>query len=215
MNVRAVRCPDPDASAPAVVVTTRDAIAPGAALDLRSIPETVTGPAHGPDHSGSPRQGSGQPAPLSRRRSSRRPGWSAAPTEGTADARPGMGRVWEARPLGPVEQWAGALAVAASEVLTGSRQVQQLTRWVGPEIYAALARRSGLLVRLRGRPTTPMHARLLAIRAVASHAEAVPVTPARRYEVSALVHDGRRLRAIAARVEQHHGRWRATALEIG
>lgn len=117
------------------------------------------------------------------------------------------GTVLKCADLPPLEHWAGSLIVAATEVLTGSRPVQQLTRWLDQEVYADLARRAGLITRLRGRSRTQTHSRLLAIRAAAS--------PAGHHELSAVVHDGQRVRAVALRVEQFGNRWRASALEIG
>lgn len=110
-------------------------------------------------------------------------------------------------PAMPIQQWSGVLAVAASEVLTGVRQVQQLTRWLDSPTYGELARRAGLIRRLHGQPQRPTPAQVRSVH--------VRRATAQEWEVWALVHDGTRLRAIAARVEQFHGRWRANALEIG
>jgi hypothetical protein len=41
-----------------------------------------------------------------------------------------------------------------------------------------------------------------------------PVEPG-AVEAAAVVDDGRRVRAVAVRLEPHRGAWRATALEIG
>lgn len=109
--------------------------------------------------------------------------------------------------LAPVEQWAGSLVVAAAEVLSGCRPVQQLTRWLDRDVYATLARRAGLRARLHGRPSAITHARLLAIRASDG--------PDSVHEVTAVVHDGAQVRAVALRVERWGSRWRASALEIG
>lgn len=105
------------------------------------------------------------------------------------------------------ERWFGSFALALVEVLTGSRQAQQLVRWLTPEIYTAVARRSGLYLRLHGRPNRPVHGRLLAIR--------VSETASGDVEVCAVVHDGTRVRAVAGRLESFRDRWRVTELQVG
>lgn len=106
-----------------------------------------------------------------------------------------------------VERWAGALAVATTEVLVGSRPPQQLSRWYAQEVYAAIVRRAGLAVRLHGRPARRVHAHLVALRSC--------TTPSGSHEVSAAVHDGTRVRAVALRVAPFGGRWRVDALVVG
>ena len=105
------------------------------------------------------------------------------------------------------ERWFGSFSLALVEVMTGSRQAQQLIRWLSPDIYTAVARRSGLFLRLHGRPNHPMHARLLAIR--------VSETASGDVEVCAVVHDGTRVRAVAGRLEVFRDRWRVTQLQVG
>lgn len=107
----------------------------------------------------------------------------------------------------PIDRWAALLAVALAETLTGSRPVQQLTRWLDTDIYTRVSRRAGLTVRLRGRPPQVTHAALIALRASMIDAD--------RHEVSAVVHDGTRVRAMALRVERFGMRWRVTEAELG
>lgn len=109
--------------------------------------------------------------------------------------------------LADPDRWFGAIALAVVEVLAGGRAAQQLVRWVTPEIYGAVARRAGLRVRLHGRPTRPAHGRVLAARATTTESGAV--------EVTAVVHDGRRVRAVAGRLELFRGRWRVIELQVG
>ncbi len=109
--------------------------------------------------------------------------------------------------LPPVGPWAGTLVRAAVEVLTGSRPVAQLARWLEADLYEALCRRAGLAVRIDGRPRTALCARVRRVRCST-------VTPG-IHEVAVVVHDGVRVRAAAVRVECRRGRWQATALEIG
>lgn len=109
--------------------------------------------------------------------------------------------------LPPVAPWAGTLARAAVEVLTGSRPCAQLARWLTADLYEALVRRAGLAVRINGRPAQALCARVRRVRAT----EVRPGV----HEVAVVVHDGVRVRAAALRVECRRGRWQATALEIG
>lgn len=99
-----------------------------------------------------------------------------------------------------------AVVRAAVEVLRGERTVGQLARWVAPEIYETLARRSRLVADgprpTTTRPVTVRRARVLRI------GEGVA-------EGTVVVEDGDRVRAAAARLEARRGTWRVVALEIG
>ncbi|MCB7137233.1 Rv3235 family protein [Cellulosimicrobium marinum] len=102
-----------------------------------------------------------------------------------------------------------AVVRAAIEVTRGERTVQQLARWVTPEIYDAIARRARLELDTPGgtptaiRPVTVRRARVMRIGAGAA-------------EATVVVDDGSgRVRAAAARVEERRGTWRVVALEIG
>lgn len=98
---------------------------------------------------------------------------------------------------------AGPLVLAAHEALTGTRPLAQLTRWVSPDLYGRLA---GALPLTRS--TAPRHrARLLSVRAALVERGVA--------EATVVLHDGVRVRAAAARLEEHRGRWRATVLDIG
>lgn len=110
-------------------------------------------------------------------------------------------------PLPDGERWAAAIVVSIAEVLSGTRPVQQLARWVEGEVYADLARRAGLLVRIKGRPDRVTHARVLSLRSCAPQPEVL--------EVTAAVQDGDRVRAYALRLEVFRGRWRVCALVAG
>lgn len=95
------------------------------------------------------------------------------------------------------------LATASVEVVLGSRPVAQLTRWVAP----------GMLDALRARAVTPAQAR--PSRAPTCRGVHVCLVEEHVAEATAVVDDGRRVRAVAVRLETHRGSWRATALEVG
>lgn len=97
------------------------------------------------------------------------------------------------------------LATASVEVITGVRPAAQLARWLAP----------GVLDALRVRSTLGRHAALRASRAPACRAVRVSRLDPHVVEATAVVDDGRRVRAVALRLETHRGAWRATALEIG
>jgi hypothetical protein len=103
--------------------------------------------------------------------------------------------------------WSGSLVRAAVEALTGSRPVAQLARWLTGDLYDVLSRRSGLAVRIKGRPATARPAVVRSVRVC----QLSPLVA----EAAVVVHDGARVRAAAVRIEAHRGRWRATALDIG
>jgi hypothetical protein len=108
-------------------------------------------------------------------------------------------RLSAAGQLPPARRAAQVLATALVEVLSGRRPVGQLRAHCAPGAYAAVVSRA---------PTTPgAPIQLISVR-VCQPADGIA-------EVSATVRAGRRVRAIAFRVEGVQGRWRITALDIG
>lgn len=100
--------------------------------------------------------------------------------------------------------WCGTLVRTCVEVLLGTRPPAQLARWLTADLYEMLSHRAAAGTAL---PTTAHRVRLLRV-----HTCAVDDT---HHEASVVIHDGRRVRAAAIRIEVHRGRWRASALEIG
>jgi len=98
------------------------------------------------------------------------------------------------------------LALASVEVIAGSRPAGQLARWVTPGVLDALRRRAEL-ARVAG---IARHGLAPAVR----HAR-VCVVDQHVVEGAVVIEDGRRVRAVAVRLETHRGAWRATALEVG
>lgn len=107
-----------------------------------------------------------------------------------------------------------AMAVAALEVLQGTRPAQQLARWSTPEIVDKLRRRAELMVQRRLMEPTgaPVHA-------AHQHSEVLRqrVCPVNDgiYEVALVVRDDARTRAVVLRLERPERAWRITVLEIG
>ncbi|SEE99135.1 Rv3235 family protein [Ruania alba] len=104
-------------------------------------------------------------------------------------------------------EWAGVIVRASAETLLGMRPAAQLSRWLDPAVWTALNRRATLGVQIAGRPRRP---RAVAVRRV----HPCEVTDG-VWECSVVLDDGTRVRAAAVRLEDHRGRWRATAVRIG
>ncbi|WP_159449581.1 Rv3235 family protein [Demequina sp. NBRC 110057] len=121
------------------------------------------------------------------------------------------------RPLGDPAPLACTLAKAVVEAVTGGADLTTLARWIDPVVRACLARQRTLARRravlaaagpasqgpddTASAPATVLRARVCRTAAGAA-------------EVSAVVHDGQRTRAVAMRFEDQHGRWLATVIEV-
>ena len=103
--------------------------------------------------------------------------------------------------------WAATFIQAAMEVAGGLRSAGQLVRWTTPEVHAILVRRGALTARARRGAATTSKPRVRALVACAPRAGVC--------EVSAVIAEPDRVRAVAFRMEGLHGRWRVTELEIG
>ena len=103
--------------------------------------------------------------------------------------------------------WAGRLAQAMLEVEAGVRPVAQLRCWTSEAVYTRLRRHSHRtrFVQARGGQAQPGRVWVQSLR-VCEPADGVA-------EVSAVVQDAGRTRAMAIRLEGADGRWRCTALE--
>ncbi|MFV0252333.1 MAG: Rv3235 family protein [Beutenbergiaceae bacterium] len=100
--------------------------------------------------------------------------------------------------------WSGALVRTCVEVLLGSRAPAQLTRWLTADLYLSLSQQAAM-----GRGHGADARRVVILRV---HDYAVDEG---HHESAVVLHDGRRVRAAALRIESYRGRWRASALEIG
>lgn len=100
------------------------------------------------------------------------------------------------------------LAIALVEVLAGRRPVVQLVRWTSPPVFAALSSRATVAYRRRlTQPGGPV--RVTVRRIVLSRPQE------RVAEVSIVVIDGNRVRAIAISLGVQAGRWVIEALQVG
>lgn len=103
--------------------------------------------------------------------------------------------------------WAGRLAQAMLEVEAGVRPVAQLRRWTSEAVYTRLRRHSHRTRFVQSRAGQPQPGRVW-VRSLRVCEPADGVA-----EVSAVVQDAGRTRAMAIRLEGADGRWRCTALE--
>lgn len=94
--------------------------------------------------------------------------------------------------------WAANLARAIVEVVTGVRQAPQLRRWLLPDLYGALA---SVHMSPCARGTRPVHVRTCPLDERTTEAAVIVSTVSRTY-------------ALALRLEEYHGRWITTALEL-
>ena len=104
--------------------------------------------------------------------------------------------------------WAGRLAQAVLEVEAGVRPVAQLRRWTSEAVFTRLRRRSHRTRFLQARAAQPQPGRVW-VRSLRVCEPADGIA-----EVSAVVQDSGRTRAMAMRLEGVDGRWRCTALEL-
>ncbi len=107
-----------------------------------------------------------------------------------------------APPAVDATQVAQTLCGPLVEVCVGARSPSQVARWVAPRVLAHLRQRARLSAATTAVYGVPVVRRLVTC----------DVGPA--VEVAAAVDDSRRTRAVAMRLEPHHGLWRVTALEL-
>lgn len=120
----------------------------------------------------------------------------------------------EEEPKPPAEradpkQWGARMTLAAFEIMLGRRPAGQLARIVDSRTLHTLAvhtNRYAAARRLK-RTGTQMRPRLTSIRCYQPHPDAA--------EITAVVHDGERIRAVAMRMNARGTQWLTTAFEIG
>lgn len=112
-------------------------------------------------------------------------------------------------PSSDLGRFAARFATAVVEVIAGDRGPQQLFRWTSVEVYEDLLARSRALQQVRTLRRRQQRMRTVVKSVHLSH----PCSGVA--EVSVHLQHGHRSRALAARIEDDHGRWRCTALEVG
>lgn len=120
----------------------------------------------------------------------------------------------EPEPPKPVERadpsaWGARIALAAFEIMLGNRPANQFARIVDAKTLQVLALNTSKLhiERKRLRNVIPARPRISSVRCFQPHKDAA--------EVTVVVHDGVRFRAVAMRLSARSGQWVATAFEMG
>jgi hypothetical protein len=196
----------------------------GRAPGERTSPTTTAAPHRRRPAAPEPPPGASQPA-VERLGGSRVASYSHAlpeqrsPAATAVHARPPNAGVGGAASLDP-RQACCMVALAAVEVLGGSRPLAQLARWVTPEVYDSLARRAALTAP-RARVLDPVAASTdvgpvdgVVRRPSVRRVRAFPVSD-HVVEASVIITHADRVRAVAVRLTRASGRWRASALVVG
>ena len=105
--------------------------------------------------------------------------------------------------------WGGRIALAAFEIMLGRRTPGQLARLMDARTLQVLSvhtSRYGIARRTR-KPGVVMRPRLSSVRCQQPHPNAA--------EITAVVHDGERFRAVAMRMSARGNQWYTTAFELG
>lgn len=184
------------------------------------LPAEQTAHETGPPRAATPPPGGPAPDPVPPALRTGRP--RRQPPVRTARSRARDGAPGGAPELDP-RQACCMVALAAVEVLAGSRPLAQLARWLTPDVYDGLARRAVLTA-----PGTRVLDAAAGARDLADPPD--PAGPTRRpsvrrvrvhrvdahtVESSVVVAHADRVRAVAVRLSRSTGRWRASALVVG
>ncbi|GAB48479.1 Rv3235 family protein [Mobilicoccus pelagius] len=105
------------------------------------------------------------------------------------------------------QRWLHGVALAVYEAATGARPATQVMRFLAPDVYDSIVRRSGRAARHGLVTRRPVRLRRVRASVVPGHTSVV--------EGCAVVDDHRRVRVMAVRLEGLDGRWLLTACEIG
>lgn len=105
------------------------------------------------------------------------------------------------------KQWGGRVTLAAFEIMLGTRPASQLARLMDSRTLQTLALHSNryLVERKKAGRTIPGRPKLTSVHCFQPHPDAA--------EVTAIVHDGFRFRAVALRLNARGPQWVATAFE--
>ncbi len=101
------------------------------------------------------------------------------------------------------------LARCVLEILSGARDIDQISRWVTDDVYRSLLTRVHVSARARAVKKIPAHRPSFSIGSTTICTPADGVV-----ESCVILHGKARSRSIAIRFEGLDGRWRATALHV-
>lgn len=113
-----------------------------------------------------------------------------------------------AGPSDPAET-ARALGLCVAEVLTGSREVDSIARWITDDVHRHLQQRAAVAAHARSVGRRSRARPVLRVGSVLVCRPADGVA-----EATVVVHTRSHARAVAMRLETRHGRWRATAIAV-
>lgn len=134
-------------------------------------------------------------------------------TEST-NTRNGEGYFTGARPEVPAnmpspEPLVRNLARGIFEAIAGTREVEQIARWVSPDVFNKLLRHAQHAARARQLRDRPVRRPNIFVRACLWQSPRTGVV-----EASTVVELGGRARAVAIRLEVYRGRWRAERINV-
>ena len=104
---------------------------------------------------------------------------------------------------------ARSLALCVAEILTGAREVETISRWITEEVQRHLQHRAALAARARSAARRRRHRPVIRVGSVV-----VSVPRDGVAEAAVVVHTRSHARAVAIRLEERKGRWRATAVGV-
>lgn len=109
----------------------------------------------------------------------------------------------------PIEVFVGNMVRGVLEVIAGTRDPEQLVRWMSEEVYRTLLTRASLAARARSARRAQVYRVMHEIRSVrlSSPREGA-------IEATVIVTGRMRTRAVALRLENIERRWRITALHL-
>ncbi|MBF4608622.1 Rv3235 family protein [Curtobacterium sp. VKM Ac-1393] len=111
-------------------------------------------------------------------------------------------------PPDPAET-ARALGLCVAEVLTGSREVDSIARWITDDVHRHLQQRAAVAAHARSVGRRSRARPVLRVGSVLVCRPADGVA-----EATVVVHTRSHARAVAMRLETRQGRWRATAIGV-
>jgi len=107
------------------------------------------------------------------------------------------------------EDTARALGLCVVEILTGVRDVDSIARWITEEVHRHLQHRVAVSARARSIGRHRRSRPVLRVGGVVTCSPADGVV-----EATVIVHARTTARAVAIRLEERQGRWRATAVGV-